>query len=88
MRDYVEGLAASAPPQCPTAWHPRADLLTARSQPLPPMAWPRSLRLLPHTLVVLTAVALAATGADTTARLLAVAHAATVVVALRRPVPA
>ncbi|MFJ2899795.1 sensor histidine kinase [Streptomyces sp. NPDC087218] len=88
IRDCAEGLAAPAPPRRPTAWHPRADLLTARSQPLPPLAWPRSLRLLPHTLVVLTAVALAATGADTTARLLAAAHAATVVVALRRPVPA
>ncbi|GGR70305.1 two-component sensor histidine kinase [Streptomyces aureoverticillatus] len=59
-----------------------------RGHPLPPLAWPRPLRRLPHTLVVLTAVALAATGADPTARLLAVAHAATLVLALRNPVQA
>ncbi|MFF1903055.1 sensor histidine kinase [Kitasatospora sp. NPDC058218] len=66
----------------------RTDLFTLRPAPLPPMSWPRRLRWLPHALVFLGAVALAATGADLTARLLAVAHAATLVTALRWPAPA
>ncbi|MGW6981091.1 sensor histidine kinase [Streptomyces sp. NPDC054932] len=66
----------------------RADLLTARRRPMPPLSWPRQLRRLPHTGVVLGAVALSATGADPTARALAIAHAATLVVALRWPTAA
>ncbi|MER8188293.1 histidine kinase [Kitasatospora sp. NPDC094015] len=64
------------------------DLLSAAPQPLPPMAWPRALRWLPHTLVLLAAGALCATGADATARGLAILHAATLVLGLHRPVPA
>ncbi|MFD0415458.1 sensor histidine kinase [Streptomyces sp. NPDC127108] len=60
-------------------------LLTSTPTPLPPLTWPRPLRHLPHALVALVAVALSATGADLTARLLAVAHAATLLLALRRP---
>ncbi|MFD9908214.1 sensor histidine kinase [Streptomyces sp. NPDC059063] len=76
----------SAPPaERPAARTPMADLLTLRPAPLPPLTWPRWLRWLPHTLVALAAAALAATGADPAARLLAAAHAATLVVALRRP---
>ncbi|WP_214324395.1 sensor histidine kinase [Nonomuraea sediminis] len=63
----------------------RADLLTVRPNPMPPMAWPRALRWLPHVLVVLGAAALSATGDDDDARVLAAAHAAAIVVALRRP---
>ncbi|WP_157252061.1 sensor histidine kinase [Nonomuraea typhae] len=66
----------------------RTDLLTLRAQPMPPMSWPRALRRLPHVLIVLGAIALSLTGADDVARLLATAHAATIVVALRWPVPA
>ncbi|QCX74679.1 Sensor histidine kinase LiaS [Streptomyces sp. YIM 121038] len=69
----------------------RADLTTTRAMPLPPWSWPRGLRWLrrlPHALVVLAAAAVAATGADLPARLLAVGHAACWPVALRRPVPA
>ncbi|WP_343040180.1 sensor histidine kinase [Streptomyces typhae] len=62
-----------------------AVLLMASRNPLPPLTWPRPLRLLPHALVGLAAVALAATGADATARVLAIAHAATLVLALYRP---
>ncbi|WP_327678512.1 sensor histidine kinase [Kitasatospora sp. NBC_00458] len=65
-----------------------ADLLTLRPQPMPPLAWPQRLRRLPHVAVALGAAALAATGADPVARLLAVVHAATVVIALLRPVAA
>ncbi|QDQ09926.1 sensor histidine kinase [Streptomyces spectabilis] len=64
------------------------ELLSIRPLPLPPWSWPRGLRWLPHALVVLAAVAVAATGADLPARLLAVGHAACWPVALRRPVPA
>ncbi|WJV46574.1 sensor histidine kinase [Streptomyces flavofungini] len=63
-------------------------LLTLTPRPLPPLTWPRPLRYLPHTLVGLAALALSATGADLTARLLAVTHAATLLLALRRPAPA
>ncbi|WP_328622506.1 sensor histidine kinase [Streptomyces sp. NBC_00354] len=66
----------------------RADLWTTRAQPMPPVSWPQWLRWLPQVLVVLGAGALSATGADLTARVLACAHAATLVVGLRRPVPA
>ncbi|MCX4539458.1 histidine kinase [Streptomyces sp. NBC_01565] len=66
----------------------RADLWTARAQPMPPMAWPRGLRWLPQVLVGLGAAALAVTGADATAMLLAGGHAAMLLVGLRRPVPA
>jgi signal transduction histidine kinase len=62
--------------------------MASRPQPLPPMAWPPALRWLPHVLVVLGACALSLTGADAMASLLATAHAATLVVALRWPVPA
>ncbi|GGV11175.1 sensor histidine kinase [Streptomyces spectabilis] len=72
----------------PTVRGLRDDLSSARPLPLPPWSWPRGLRWLPHTLVVLAAVAVAATGADPPARLLAVGHAACWPVALRRPVPA
>ncbi|MFD5915222.1 sensor histidine kinase [Kitasatospora sp. NPDC058201] len=72
----------------PAPRHVGADLLTPRPQPLPPLVWPPRLRWLPHVAVVLGALALAATGADPVARLLAVAHAGTLVVALRRPVVA
>ncbi|MER5301643.1 histidine kinase [Streptomyces lasiicapitis] len=69
-----------------------ADLLPhhpqAAARTLPPLTWPRPLRHLPHALVILTAVALSATGADLAARLLAVTHAATLVLALRHPVQA
>ncbi|WP_406511541.1 histidine kinase dimerization/phosphoacceptor domain-containing protein [Streptomyces sp. NBC_00161] len=66
----------------------RADLWTTRAQPMPPLVWPQWLRWLPQVLVVLGAGALSATGADLTARVLACAHAAMLVVGLRRPVPA
>ncbi|MBJ3808739.1 sensor histidine kinase [Streptomyces flavofungini] len=60
-------------------------LLTTTPHPLPALTWPRPLRHLPHTLVLLAAVALSATGADLPARLLAITHAATLLLALRRP---
>lgn len=66
----------------------RADLLTARARPLPPLSWPRRLSRLPQVSVFLLAVALGGTGADLTAHVLAAVHAATVVVALRWPTPA
>ncbi|MFI1035900.1 sensor histidine kinase [Streptomyces sp. NPDC020951] len=65
----------------------RADLFTVRARPMPPLAWPRWLRWLPHTLVCLAA-ALAATATDTTTPVPAFAHAAMLVVALRWPAPA
>ncbi|MFI9102241.1 sensor histidine kinase [Streptomyces fildesensis] len=52
------------------------------------MTWPRWLRWAPHVLVVLGACTLAATGAELLARILAIAHAAALVVALRRPLAA
>lgn len=66
----------------------REELFTVRRRPLPPLVWPRRLRWLPHTLVVLAAVALGVTGEDAADRILAAAHAGTLVVALRHPVPA
>ena len=77
-----------APSRRASMWSSRAGLLTVRPQPLPPLVWPRQLRWLPHTVVVMVALLLSATGADGTGRLLAAAHATTVVVALRWPVPA
>lgn len=65
----------------------RADLLIARAHPMPPLGWPRRLRWLPHTLVCLAA-ALVAVATQTTTPLVAVADAATLVVALRWPAPA
>ncbi|MFD8415245.1 sensor histidine kinase [Streptomyces sp. NPDC059650] len=65
----------------------RADLVTIRARPMPPMAWPRWLRWLPHALVC-PAAALAAAATDTTTPLVACAHAGTLVVALRWPTPA
>ncbi|MFE6103800.1 sensor histidine kinase [Streptomyces laurentii] len=65
----------------------RQDLLTVRARPLPPLAWPHWLRWLPHTLVCLAAV-LAAIATDTATPVLAFAHAALLVVALRWPAPA
>ncbi|WP_335939844.1 hypothetical protein [Streptomyces sp. PTD5-9] len=65
----VEDTAVPVTPCRPEPWRPRADLPAVRAQPLPPPARPRWLRWLPQTLVVLVAVALAATGADLTARL-------------------
>jgi signal transduction histidine kinase len=66
-----------------------AGLLSPAPQPLPPNATgPRALRRLPHVLVVLGAVLLGLTGADTRATLLAALHAATLVLALHRPVVA
>ncbi|MFJ3728335.1 sensor histidine kinase [Streptomyces sp. NPDC090045] len=62
----------------------RADLITARPFPMPPLAWPRWLRWLPHSLVCLAAV-LTATAAGPTDPVLAVGHAAMLVVALRWP---
>ncbi|WP_347227522.1 sensor histidine kinase [Streptomyces carpaticus] len=64
------------------------ELISFRARPLPSLAWPRRLGRSPHVLVVLAAVSLSLTGADTVARLLATAHAATLVVALRWPVTA
>ncbi|MEL3947631.1 MULTISPECIES: sensor histidine kinase [Streptomyces] len=77
-----------APAPAPHRTHPFATLLTRTPRPLPPLTWPRPLRYLPHTLIALAATALSATGADLTARLLAVAHAATLLLALRRPTSA
>ncbi|MGA4843690.1 hypothetical protein [Streptomyces sp. G45] len=81
----MHDMPAPAAERWPAAGALRRDLLTAAARPLPPLGWPRRLRWLPQAAVVLAAVALAATGADLAARLLAVAHAATLVVALRRP---
>ncbi|MDT0267252.1 histidine kinase [Streptomyces sp. DSM 44915] len=64
------------------------ELISFRARPLPSLAWPRWLGRSPHVLAVLAAVSLSLTGADTVARLLAIAHAATLVVALRWPVTA
>ncbi|MFD2467143.1 sensor histidine kinase [Amycolatopsis silviterrae] len=64
------------------------DLLTMQPRPLPPLSWPRGLRWLPHVLVLLSAVALSLTGADLAAKVLAISHAAMLLVALRWPVPA
>lgn len=63
-------------------------LVPAAPQPLPPMTGPRPLRRLPHVLVVLSAGVLGLTGADSGATLLAAAHAVTLVLALRWPLPA
>ncbi|RSS56085.1 sensor histidine kinase, partial [Streptomyces sp. WAC06614] len=54
---------------------------------MPPLAWPRWLRWLPHTAVFLAA-ALTAAATETTTPALPYAHAATLVVALRWPAPA
>ncbi|WP_305093670.1 sensor histidine kinase [Prescottella sp. R16] len=64
------------------------ELFTLEPMPLPGLSWPRALRWLPHVLLVVLAVLLSMTGADDTAMVLATAHAATIVVALRWPVPA
>ncbi|MGX1887565.1 sensor histidine kinase [Streptomyces sp. NPDC055287] len=65
----------------------RADLVTTCARPMPPLAWPRWLRWLPHILVCLTATLMAA-AADMTAPVMGIADAATLVVALRWPAPA
>lgn len=65
----------------------RADLITIRGCPMPPLAWPRWLRWLPHGLVLLAA-ALTAAAAGTTAPISAIGHAAMLVVALRWPTSA
>ncbi|MGP3918240.1 sensor histidine kinase [Nonomuraea sp. 10N515B] len=66
----------------------RADLLTSARQPLPPMAGPRPLKWLPHVLIVLPAVLLAAAAEGSAAAPFAIAHAVILVSALRWPVPA
>ncbi len=66
----------------------RADLLTSARQPLPPMAGPRPLKWLPHVLIVLVAVLLAAATEGSAGAPLAIVHAVILVSALRRPVPA
>ena len=63
-----------------------AGLLSLRPQPLP--AGTRPYRWLPHVLVILAAVLLTLTGADRVATVLAGVQAASLVVALRWPVPA
>lgn len=63
------------------------DLVTVRALPMPPLAWPRWLRWLPHTLVCLAAV-LAAVATDTTTPVVAFVHATVLVAALRWPAPA
>ncbi|MEU4623683.1 sensor histidine kinase [Actinoplanes sp. NPDC023801] len=63
-------------------------VLTAEAQPLPPMAGVRGIGWLPHVAVVAGATVLGLTGADGPATMLAAVHAVTLVVALRRPVPA
>ena len=65
----------------------RANLITLRGCPMPPLAWPRWLRWLPHGLVCLAA-ALTAVAAGATAPILAIGHAAMLVVALRWPASA
>lgn len=66
----------------------RADLISLRGRPMPPLAWPRWLRWLPHSLVCFAAALTAAAAAGTTAPILAAGHAAMLVVALRRPASA
>ncbi|WP_404962496.1 sensor histidine kinase [Streptomyces sp. 147326] len=65
----------------------RADLITTRRCPMPPLAWPRWLRWLPHSLVCLAAV-LTAAAAGATDPIVAVGQAAMLVVALRWPASA
>ncbi|MFD6889637.1 sensor histidine kinase [Streptomyces sp. NPDC059957] len=65
----------------------RADLITVRGCPMPPLAWPRWLHWLPHSVVCLAA-ALTAAAAGATAPILAIGHAAMLVVALRWPTSA
>ncbi|MGZ9928561.1 sensor histidine kinase [Streptomyces sp. NC-S4] len=63
----------------------RADLLSLRGRPMPPLAWPRWLRWLPHGLVCFAAALTATASAGTAAPVAAIGHAAMLVVALRRP---
>ncbi|MFD7631374.1 sensor histidine kinase [Streptomyces sp. NPDC059851] len=66
----------------------RADLISLRGHPMPPLAWPRWLRWLPHSLVCFAAALTAAASASPTAPALAIGHAAMLVLALRWPASA
>ncbi|MEV7121088.1 sensor histidine kinase [Kitasatospora griseola] len=67
----------------------RTDLFTLAPQPMPPMRGPGPLRWLPQLAVVVVAVFAAVYATeDLAARSVGVAHAALLVVALRRPLPA
>ncbi|WP_246064688.1 sensor histidine kinase [Nonomuraea longispora] len=70
----------------------RADLFTTRADPLPRMARPRGLSRLPHVLVILYALVMGlfprGESIDPTVPLLAMVHAAILVVAMSRPLPA
>ncbi|MGP3935209.1 sensor histidine kinase [Nonomuraea sp. KM88] len=70
----------------------RADLWTTRSDPLPRMSRPRGLSRLPHVLVILYALVMGlfpeGEGIDPTVPLLAMIHAAALVLAMSRPLPA
>ncbi|MEO3887875.1 hypothetical protein [Nonomuraea sp. B5E05] len=64
----------------------RADLWTARADPLPRMSRPRGLSRLPHVLVILYALAMGllpdGEGIDPTVPLLAMIHAAVLLLAM------
>ncbi|GCE02255.1 sensor histidine kinase [Embleya hyalina] len=67
----------------------RRDLLTPVPQPMPPMGGPRPLRWLPHVAVVAVAVFAAVSATeDIPLRPVGMIHAALLVAALRRPLPA
>ncbi|KIQ65796.1 hypothetical protein TR51_18810 [Kitasatospora griseola] len=67
----------------------RTDLFTFAPQPMPPMRGPGPLRWLPQLAVVVVAVFAAVYATeDLAVRSVGVAHAALLVVALRRPLPA
>ncbi|CAM5527835.1 sensor histidine kinase [Streptomyces narbonensis] len=66
-----------------------ADLFPPGPQPMPPMGGPRALRWLPHLAITAVAVFAGVSATEDMAyRLLGIAHAALLVVALRRPLPA